>query len=109
MQLSMPAPGFLGRWWARGARQTTDGAVCAADLPRAPRDAFERFVLDYLAAHAPVGRTQLLAAVTAWLGQRERSLAGGVGDLGVWGDGIWEDEALRRIARLDGDLIALSN
>jgi hypothetical protein len=81
------------------------GALVGAVLRRAPRDPLERFVAGYLMAHAPVARDELVAAIAAWMAQRERSAGGGANDLVAWGDGLWHGEARRALARLDGDLI----
>ena len=105
MQLSMPSPNLAGRFRARGDRHAAEYAVRTDEPTQPPADALERFVREYLAGQGPVARPALVSAVAAWLGRQERSLAGGVGDLGAWGDGLWGEEAARRIARLEGSLV----
>ena len=83
-----------------------EGDVLVAVPGRAPRDPVERFALGYLAKHGRTSRSALVAAVRGWIAQRERSTGGGVNDLGCWGDGLWHDEALRVVGRMEGGLIS---
>ena len=103
---------LLRPWLARTAPHRVedageDGARCFANPTRAPRDRLERFVLGYLAARGPVSRAVLVAAVAEWLAQRERGMAAGVADLGVWRAAMWREQAAPAVDGLAGDLIGV--
>lgn len=89
--------GFRVRWGQAFGRSADAGA------PPPPVDPAERFARMFLAEHGAVTHADLVAAVRGWLNRRERALGGGAIDLFAWGEELWQAQAERTVARLQGD------
>ncbi len=92
-----------GRWI--DAPAAPDVSLLTATPGGSPRTPVEGFALGYLAKHGATSRSELVTAVRSWIARCERGAGGGVGDLGFWGDGMWHEDAVRAVARMEDGLV----
>lgn len=81
---------FLPRFSLGLLRRLARAGASPAGLCDASAEAYAR---DLLARRGPVPKDDLTADVRSWLARRERGIGGGVADLGMWGDALWQGEA----------------
>lgn len=78
-----------------------------SEVARRPTvDTSEAFARAYRQAHPEANHTAVVAAVARWIAARERTIGGGVLDLGLWDERAWYEEAVRAVARAGLDLPA---
>jgi hypothetical protein len=98
--------------WLGFRRRSREGMDVAgrgrqpAVIQRAPGDPMERFIVEQLRTQGAGDRAYLVTTLTGWIARQERSMGGGVLDLVALPDALWREEAIRALARLEGDLIA---